>query len=114
MVGGATCHFSRHARRARVTRSTGRSEWNLPYVHHVVESERRAATRRQHTSPNRKLRKKRNALATLREAIDVYAAVARNQSDRGSIAVAVEYGYRPLEKKIAELKQGTNNTAAAH
>jgi hypothetical protein len=49
------------------------------------------------------------AIATLRESLEAYAEVARNQSDRGSIAVAVEYGYRPLEKKLAELKKSALN-----
>jgi hypothetical protein len=45
------------------------------------------------------------AIDILTDSLNAYAAVAHTQSDRGSIAVAVEYGYRPLQKKLAELKQ---------
>lgn len=47
------------------------------------------------------------ANTSLREALDSYALVAHTQSDRGAIAVAAEYGYRPLEKKISDLKKQT-------
>ena len=46
-----------------------------------------------------------DALSTLRDAIEAYASVARNQTDRGAIAVLVEHGYRPLQKKISQLQQ---------
>ncbi len=49
------------------------------------------------------------------EGLDHHSGVHRSlcggraQPDRPwAIALAVEYGYRPLEKKLAELKQGTN------
>jgi hypothetical protein len=71
----------------------------------VVESVRRAATAEEAHQTKQAVEETKNALADLREAIEAYAAVARNQTDRGAIALAVEYGYRPLEKKLSELKQ---------
>jgi len=53
-------------------------------------------------------------LANLRESIEAYAAVARNQTDRGAIALAVEYGYRPLEEKLSELKQQASSGSVSH
>ena len=45
----------------------------------------------------------RKALELARDAIDCYARVARDQSDRGTIAVLAEYVYRPLKQKVEEL-----------
>ena len=46
------------------------------------------------------------ALATAREALEAYADVVRDQSDRGAIAVMNEYVYRPLKEKVAALQKG--------
>ena len=46
------------------------------------------------------------ALVTAREALEAYAGVVRDQSDRGAIAVMNEYVYRPLKEKIATLQKG--------
>ena len=70
----------------------------------AVQFVRRAATAEEAHQPQQAVEEATKALASLRESIEAYAAVARTQSDRGSIAVAVEYGYRPLGKKIADLK----------
>ena len=43
------------------------------------------------------------AVQSARRAIELYASVARDQSDRGAIAVLNEYVYRPLKTKVAEL-----------
>jgi hypothetical protein len=83
-----------------------RMEFSVKYIT-AVEFVRRAATAEEAHQPQQAVEEAKKALASLRESIEAYAAVARNQSDRGSIAVAVEYGYRPLEKKIAELNQHT-------
>jgi|GEM_PF-310642 len=39
------------------------------------------------------------------EAIETFAAVARNQSDRGTVATMAEYIYRPLKAKVEELRK---------
>jgi hypothetical protein len=44
------------------------------------------------------------ALATVRAAIEAYAGVARDRSDRGAIAVMAEYVYRPLKAKVEKLR----------
>ncbi len=80
----------------------------------VVESVRRAATAEEKHQAKQAVDETANALALLREAIEAYAAVARNQTDRGAIALAVEYGHRPLEKKLAELKQQAGTAAVGH
>jgi hypothetical protein len=80
----------------------------------VVESVRRAATAEEKHQTKLAVDETANALALLREAIEAYAAVARNQTDRGAIALAVEYGHRPLEKKLAELKQEASTAAVGH
>ena len=43
------------------------------------------------------------ALLSARQALEAYAMVARDQSDRGAIAVMNEYVYRPLRAKVKEL-----------
>ena len=45
------------------------------------------------------------ALDRLREAMEAYARVARDRSDRGAIAVMAEYAYRPLKAKVEGMKQ---------
>lgn len=81
-----------------------RMEFSVKYIT-AVQFVRRAATAEDAHQPQQAVEEATKALASLREAIEAYAVVARTQSDRGSIAVAVEYGYRPLEKKISELKK---------
>ena len=80
----------------------------------VVESVRRAATAEGKHQTKQAVDETANALALLREAIEAYAAVARNQTDRGAIALAVEYGHRPLEKKLSELKQQASTAAVGN
>jgi len=81
-----------------------RMEFSSKYIV-VVESVRRAATAEGAHHIAEAVEQTVQALSVLKESIDAYAAVARNQTDRGSIALAVEYGYRPLQKKLAELQQ---------
>jgi hypothetical protein len=81
-----------------------RMEFSVNYIT-AVQFFRRAAIAQNARQPQQAWDDATQALAFLRDSIEAYAAVARNQSDRGSIAIAVEYAYRPLQKKIAELKQ---------
>jgi hypothetical protein len=39
------------------------------------------------------------------QAIETFAKVAKNQSDRGAIATMAEYVYRPLKRKLEELRR---------
>lgn len=43
-------------------------------------------------------------MASATAALEAYARVARDQSDRGAIATMDEYAYRPLKAKVAEIK----------
>jgi hypothetical protein len=85
-----------------------RMEFATKYIAAVQAARRASAAEDKHdsTTETQELAK---SLALLRQSLDTYATVARTPSDRGAIAVAVEYGYRPLEKKMAELKQGTTD-----
>jgi hypothetical protein len=51
------------------------------------------------------LQQAENALASARRALEAYARVARDQSDRGAIATMAEYVYRPLRDKVARLQK---------
>ena len=60
-----------------------------------TESEKRIADAVQHAE---------DALVSARTALEAYARVARDQSDRGAIATMAAFVYRPLKAKVAELK----------
>ena len=51
------------------------------------------------------------AQAAAFKAIEAFAAVARNQADRGAIATMAEYVYRPLKQKAEELRAEHANDA---
>lgn len=85
-----------------------RMEFSVKYIA-AVQFERQAATAEAAHQPQQAVAFMNKTLASLRESLDAYAAVARTQSDRGAIAVAVEYGYRPMEKKLGELKQAAGS-----
>lgn len=51
------------------------------------------------------LRRIQAAVSILRNAIESYARVAKDQSDRGAIATLNEFAWRPLNTKLAELSR---------
>jgi hypothetical protein len=61
----------------------------------VAEKEARAREASAHAA---------SALACVRAAMESYARVAVDQSDRGAIATMAEYVYRPLKAKVESLK----------
>jgi len=81
-----------------------RMEFSVKYIT-AVQFVRRAAAAEEAHQYRQAAEEATKALGSLRDSIEAYAAVARTQSDRGSVAIAVEYAYRPLQNKIAELKQ---------
>jgi hypothetical protein len=81
-----------------------RMEFSTKYIL-VVEAVRHAATAESAHRTEDAIKEATNAISILKQSIEAYASVARNQTDRGSIALAVEYGYRPMQKKLAELKR---------
>jgi hypothetical protein len=83
-----------------------RMEFSVNYIE-AVEFVHRAANAEAAHHPEEEAAAVTKALTAVRESIEAYAMAARNQTDRGSIALAVEYAYRPLEKKLAELKAGS-------
>ena len=85
-----------------------RMEFSVKYIT-AVQFERQAANAEAAHQLQQAVALMNKTLASLRDALDAYATVARTQSDRGAIAVAVEYGYRPMEKKLLELKKAADS-----
>jgi hypothetical protein len=81
----------------------GRLEFGVGYLD-MVESVRRAALAESQKKPAEALQHAETALATIRRALEAYARVARDQSDRGTIAVLGEFVYRPLKDRVSKLK----------
>ena len=83
----------------------GRLKFGIGYLD-TVESVRRAAMAEEKKDNTQAQRHVAIALVSAFEAIESYAAVAWNQSDRGAIATMGEYVYRPLKAKLKELQNG--------
>ena len=82
----------------------GRLKFGIGYLD-MIAVVRRAAIAEADGKPLDAMQNAETALATAREALEAYADVARDQSDRGAIAVMNEYVYRPLKEKIAALQE---------
>lgn len=50
------------------------------------------------------------ALDTARSAIETFARVGRNQSDRGAVAIMAEYLYRVLKRRLHDLRENARNS----
>ncbi|RKU10282.1 hypothetical protein C6502_12080 [Candidatus Poribacteria bacterium] len=83
----------------------GRLRFGIGYLN-MIAAVRRAAIAEADGKPLDAIQNAETALATAREALEAYAEVVRDQSDRGAIAVMNEYVYRPLKEKIAALQEG--------
>jgi hypothetical protein len=81
----------------------GRLEFGVGYLD-TIEAFRRGATAEQEGDAAGALQYAREALAKGTSALESYARVARDQSDRGAIATMGEYVYRPLKAKVQELQ----------
>lgn len=79
----------------------GRITFAEQYVE-AVQAVREAATAEAAKNRTECLKQTEAALSAMRRGLEAYVAVARNQTDRGAIAVVNEYGYRALKAKIAE------------
>jgi hypothetical protein len=90
-----------------------RMEFATKYIS-AVQAARRAAIAEGSHQTQLAAKETSTAIDILTDALNAYATVARTQSDRGAIAVAVEYGYRPLKKKLAELQQSSGATPAGN
>ncbi len=82
----------------------GRLRFGIGYLD-MIASVRRAAIAEANGQPAEAIQHAETALATARQALEAYAGVARDQSDRGAIAVMNEYVYRPLREKVAALQK---------
>ena len=83
----------------------GRLKFGIGYLD-MIAAVRRAAIAEADQHPTEAIRQAEIALATACQALQAYADVVRDQSDRGAIAVMNEYVYRPLKDKVAALQNG--------
>ena len=81
----------------------GRFEFGIAYLE-ALEAVRSAANAEHEQRPTDARRAAETALAAARRALEAYARVARDQSDRGAIATMNEYVFRPLRAKVEELQ----------
>ncbi len=82
----------------------GRLKFGIGYLD-MITAVRRAAIAETDGKPLDAVQNAETALVTAREALEAYAEVVRDQSDRGAVAVMNEYVYRPLKEKVAALQK---------
>jgi hypothetical protein len=82
----------------------GRLEFAVGYLD-AVAAVKRAAQAEAARDTRRTQEHAETALGLARRAMQAYARVARDQTDRGTIAVLNEYVYRPLRDRVAELRK---------
>jgi len=80
----------------------GRLEFGIGYFD-TIEAVHRAATAESASKPTEAHKLAQEAVAKARAALEAYARIARDQSDRGAIATMNEYVYRPLRAKVRQL-----------
>jgi hypothetical protein len=94
----------------------GRLEFGIGYID-TIEAVRKAATAEQaakqakengdeneyHAQLKAAIELTKASVETARQTLEVFARVAKNQSDRGAIATMAEYVYRPLKQKAEDL-----------
>lgn len=82
----------------------GRLKFGVGYLD-MIAAVRCAAIAEANEKPTEAIQHTETALTIAHQALEAYADVARDQSDRGAIAVMNEYVYRPLKEKIAALQK---------
>lgn len=70
-----------------------------------IEALRSAGQAKAKGDVKQQLEQLQTATETMYDGLSAYSEVARDQSDRGVIAVLNEYGYRPLRKELDALKK---------
>jgi hypothetical protein len=80
----------------------GRLEFGIGYLD-TIEKVHQAAEAEAKKQPAVAARQATAALATFRRAMESYAGIARDQSDRGTLATLAEFAYRPLAARVARL-----------
>jgi len=107
---------SRPEGKAYINYWIGRLEFGIGYLD-TIEAVRKAATTEQAAKDAKErgdkddycvrlteaIEQTKAAVETVRQAIEAFANVAKNQSDRGAIATMAEYVYRPLKEKTGSL-----------
>jgi hypothetical protein len=94
-----------------ITYWIGRLEFGVAYMQ-MIEAVRAAATAEAAKDNSRALSEATRALELIKVGLTAYAGVVRDRSDKGAIAVMNEYVARPLQAKVAGLKQPGAVTAA--
>ena len=89
----------------------GRLRFGIGYLD-MIAAVHRAAIAETDGKPVDAIQNAETALAIAREALEAYADVVRDQSDRGAIAVMNEYVYRPLKEKVVALQEKAINTGS--
>jgi hypothetical protein len=84
-----------------------RMEFTVRYIDAVMSLHKAANAESAHDQAT-EIAETTKALSSVRDAMEAYASVARNQTDRGAIAIAAEYAYRPLLKKLNEVRQASS------
>jgi hypothetical protein len=84
----------------------GRLRFGVLYFQ-IIEAMKKGATAEAGGDRAEALREAKLAHELSRQSIEEYARVARDQSDRGAIAMLDEYVYRPLKDKVQSFKQET-------
>jgi hypothetical protein len=95
--------FSSPRGQSQVDYWIGRLQFGIGYFD-AVHAVRRAARADGDGKRDEALQHVEAALKDARDALEAYARVAGDQSDRGAIATMAEYVYRPLKLKVAELQ----------
>jgi hypothetical protein len=80
----------------------GRLQFGVGYMN-TIAAVHAAASAEKAGDRGGALRNAREALGMATRAIEAFAAIARDQSDRGAVAILAEYVWRPLKAKVAEL-----------
>ena len=86
-----------------------RLEFGIGYLE-TIRAVRRAAISEEAKKGTETWRQAETALATACRALESYARIACDQSDRGGIAVMNEYVYRPLKAKVEALSLSRSQT----
>lgn len=82
----------------------GRLRFGIGYLD-TIEAVNRAATAEAAKNITEERKQARLALADAWQALEAYASVAQDQSDKGAIATMNEYVYRPLKAKVTSLNR---------
>ena len=86
----------------------GRLEFGVGYLD-LIKTVRAAASAEASQHYDEALRQAELALVKSRHALETYARVARDRSDYGAIATMGEYVYRPLQKKVHQLRESVDH-----